>query len=220
MIPKASDNAEPGLFVAAVWRAPVALMLLLVATELGGAWLRDLLCYERGAIGAGQWWRLLTGNFVHLGWYHLFLNELGLVVLVLLCPERLTVGVLARRVVLIGLAMSLCLYALVPRLQNYVGMSGVIHGLFVLGLLPQVRRRDLLSLGCLIFLLGKLGYEQFAGAPVSDEAAIGGSVITDAHFFGAIAAFGYALIFGNWRGGPERGIRAGASARRAAERSA
>ncbi|WP_299688931.1 rhombosortase [Hydrocarboniphaga sp.] len=174
--------------------------------------MRDLLCYQRTAIAAGQWWRLLTGNFVHLGWYHLFLNELGLIVLVLLCPERLSLWVLARRVVLIGLAMSLCLYAFVPGLHSYVGMSGVIHGLFVLGLLPQLRRRDLVSLGCLIFLLGKLGYEQLAGAPVSDEAAIGGSVITDAHFFGAIAALVYALIFGNWRGGPERGARAPATA--------
>jgi rhomboid family GlyGly-CTERM serine protease len=175
-------------------------MLLLLATELGGEPLRALLSYDRAAIEAGQWWRLLTGNFVHLGWYHWFLNELGLMVLVLLCPERLSPMILARRVVLIGLAMSLCLYAFVPRLHHYVGMSGAIHGLFVLGLLPQVRRRDLISLGCLIFLLGKLAYEQFAGAPVSDEVAIGGSVITDAHFFGAIAAFVYALVFGNWRG--------------------
>ncbi len=213
MIAKATDNAEPGLFTLAVWRAPVALMLLLLITELGGDWLRDLLCFERGAIAAGQWWRLETGNFVHLGWYHLFLNELGLIVLVLLCPERLSFAVLARRVLLIGLAMALCLYAFVPRLQNYVGMSGVIHGLFVLGLLPQVRRRDLVSMGCLIFLLGKLGYEQFAGAPVSDEAAIGGSVITDSHFFGALAAFAYASIFGNWRGGAERGTTRSASVR-------
>jgi rhomboid family GlyGly-CTERM serine protease len=204
MISKASDSAEPGLFSRSVWLAPVALMLLLLVTELGGDSVRDLLCYDRVAIGNGQWWRLLTGNFVHLGWYHLFLNELGLIVLVLLCPERLSLLVLARRIALIGLAMSLCLYAFVPRLHDYVGMSGVIHGLFVLGLLPQVRRRDLVSLGCLIFLLGKLSYEQFAGAPVSDEAAIGGSVITDSHFFGAIAAFVYALIFGNWRGGAER----------------
>jgi rhomboid family GlyGly-CTERM serine protease len=182
-------------------------MLLLLAAELGGEPLRALLSYDRAEITGGQWWRLLTGNFVHLGWYHWFLNELGLVVLVLLCPERLSLMILARRVVLIGLAMSLCLYVFVPSLHHYVGMSGIIHGLFVLGLLPQVRRRDLISLGCLLFLLGKLAYEQFAGAPVSDEAAIGGSVITDSHFYGAIAAFVYALIFGNWRGA-ERGNQA------------
>lgn len=207
MISKAYDSAEPGLFTRSVWLAPLVLMLLLLATELGGEPLRELLRYDRAAIAAGQWWRLLSGNFVHLGWYHWFLNELGLLVLVLLCPERLSLMVLARRVLLIGTAMALCLYAFVPRLQNYVGMSGVIHGLFVLGLLPQVRRRDLVSLGCLVFLLGKLGYEQFAGAPVSDETAIGGSVITDSHFFGALSALVYALLFGNWRG-RERGNRA------------
>jgi len=198
------------MFSRSVWLAPVALMLLLLAIETGGEPLRALLSYDRAAITGGQWWRLLTGNFVHLGWYHWFLNELGLLVLMLLCPERLSVVVFARRVVLIGLAMALCLYAFVPNLHHYVGMSGIIHGLFVLGLLPQVRRRDLVSLGCLIFLLGKLGYEQYAGAPVSDETAIGGSVITDSHFFGAAAAFVYALVFGNWRGS-ERGNRDGAA---------
>ena len=34
------------------------------------------------AIAGGEWWRLLTGNLVHLGWWHLFLNEMGLLVLV------------------------------------------------------------------------------------------------------------------------------------------
>src|SRR3954447_25325534 len=105
MITKASDNAEPSLFSRSVWLAPVALMLLLLATGLGGEPLRGLLSYDRAAITAGQWWRLLTGNFVHLGWYHWFLNELGLVVLVLLCPERLSLMILTRRVVLISLAM-------------------------------------------------------------------------------------------------------------------
>ena len=199
--PPSDSRARPG-FAPAIWRAPVALMLLLLGTELGGDALRALLQYDRAAIAGGQWWRLLGDSFVHLGWYHWFLNELGLVVLVLLCPQPLSLFELARRVVLIGLAMALALFWLTPGLQTYVGMSGVIHGLFVLGLLPQIRQRDLVSLGCMLFLVGKLIYEQFAGAPVSDETAIGGHVVTDSHFYGAIAAAIYAAVFGSWRGEP------------------
>lgn len=186
------DKRGDGPFSPAVWRSVLILMTLLLIIEVGGDALRTLLRYDRAAVDAGQWWRLLTGNFVHLGWYHWFLNEMGLAVLVLLCPERLGIAELTRRVLVIGMATTLGLHCLVPGLNRYVGLSGVIHGLFVLGLWPQVLKRDLVSLGCLLFLLGKLGYEQWAGAPVSDEAAIGGSVITDSHFFGAMAACVYA----------------------------
>lgn len=182
----------------AVWGPPLVLMALLLATELLGDTGRQWLAYDRAAIEAGQWWRFLTGNFVHLGWYHWFLNELGLVVLVLLCPEPLPPLVWARRVVLIGIAMCLSLYGFVPGLRSYVGMSGVIHGLFVLGLVPQVRRKDLIAACCLAYLLGKLGWELAFGAPVSDEAAIGGSVVLESHLFGSVAAVLYGLAFGSF----------------------
>ena len=101
----------------------------------------------------------------------------------------------ARRVLLLGIGMSTGLYLLVPGLPAYVGMSGVIHGLFVLGLMPQVLKKDLIALGCLLYLLGKIGYELYAGAPVSDEQAIGGSVVTESHLYGSISAFVYGLVF-------------------------
>lgn len=186
---------------AAVWLAPAALMLLLLGTELLGDWGREILRYDRALILDGQWWRLLSGNFVHLGWYHWFLNEMGLVVLVLLCPEVLPLRVWIRRVLLLGTGMSLGLLTFVPDLTGYVGMSGVIHGLFVLGLVPQVLRRDLIAAGCLLYLLGKIGWELYAGAPVSDETAIGGRVVVESHLLGVVCASLYGVIFSSFRGG-------------------
>lgn len=178
-----------------VWAAPLVLMTLLLVTELLGDWGRHWLRYDRVLIASGEWWRLLTGSFVHLGWWHWFLNEMGLLVLVLLCPERLPAPVWARRLLVLSTGMSLGLYFFVPRVTTYVGMSGVIHGLFVLGLVPQVLKRDLIALGCLAYLLGKLGWELFAGAPVSDEQAIGGSVVLQSHLFGSVVAVAYGLAF-------------------------
>lgn len=177
-----------------VWLVPGLLMLLLLLTELLGDWGRTLLAYDRRLILDGQWWRLLSGNFVHLGWYHLMLNELGLAVLVLLCPEPLSVGAWLRRILFLSVFMSSCLLLFVPELSRYVGMSGVIHGLFVLGLLPQVRRGDLIASGCLLYLVGKIGWELFAGAPVSDESAIGGHVVTESHLYGVVGAALYAAV--------------------------
>lgn len=183
-----------------LWLPPAALMLLLTLIELGGDPLRELLRYDRAAIASGEWWRLLTGNFVHLGWYHWMLNELGLLVLVLLCPDRLSMAVWTRRVVFLGVAMTLGLYYFVPDIRWYVGMSGAIHGLFVLGLVPQALKRDLIAAGCLAYLLGKIGWELFAGAPVSDEQALGGSVLVESHLYGTLAAFVYGVAFRSfWR---------------------
>lgn len=177
------------------WAVPLALMAVLLLTQLFGDSGREWLRYDRGLIAAGQWWRLLTGSFVHLGWWHWFLNEMGLAVLVLLCPQPLALAVWLRRLVFLSVGMSLGLYLWVPRLESYVGMSGVIHGLFLLGLVPQVLKKDLIALGCLVYLLGKLAWEIYSGAPVSDETALGGSVVLESHLFGTLAALVYGLIF-------------------------
>ena len=183
----------------AVWLPPAVVMALILLLGLGGEAARVALRYDHGAIAGGQWWRLLTGNFVHLGWWHLFLNEMGLAVLVLLCPEKLSWAVWVRRLVLLSLGMSAGLYFLTDTAW-YVGMSGVIHGLFVLGLVPQIRKKDLIAAGCLLYLMGKIGWEMWAGVPVSDETAIGGKVLVESHLYGSLSAVVYGLISGAfWR---------------------
>jgi rhomboid family GlyGly-CTERM serine protease len=223
MITNASDNTATTALKnpwteLAVWGSPLALMALIALLALGGEPWIDALRYDRAAIAGGEWWRLLTGNLVHLpgntivwegfrfhGPWHLFLNELGVLVLVLLCPERLSAAVWARRVILLGLGMSLGLYFFAPSLRWYVGLSGVMHGLCLLGLMPQALKKDIVALGCILYLLGKLGYELYAGAPVSDEHAIGGKVALDSHLWGAISGLVYGLVFRSfWK--PERWV--------------
>lgn len=177
------------------WVAPLALMALLLLLELFGDAGRQLLRYDREAIAAGEWWRLLSGNFVHLGWYHWMLNEIGIVVLAMLCPEPLAPAVWLRRLVLIGVGMTACLFAFVPDMVWYVGLSGVMHGLFLLGLMRQSLQRDWIAVACLAYLFGKLAWEMAMGVPVSDEQAIGGKVALESHLYGAVAALVYGLVF-------------------------
>jgi rhomboid family GlyGly-CTERM serine protease len=181
----------------AVWLPPLAIMVVILVLGAGGEPVRLALRYDSVAIAAGEWWRLLTGNLVHLGWWHLFLNEMGLLVLVLLCPEVLPWSVWARRLLCLGLGMSFGLYWFVPQAHWYVGMSGVIHGLFLLGLGRQVvKDRDLIAAGCIAYLVGKIGWELYSGVPVSDEEAIGGKVLVESHLYGTLSALLYGLIFG------------------------
>jgi len=181
----------------AVWLPPAVLIALLLLVACGGEPARELLRYDRAAVVAGEWWRLVTCSFVHLGWWHLLLNEIGVLVLALLCPEPLAAGVWVRRILLLALGMGLALHFLVPTAAWYVGFSGVAHGLFLLGLGRQLKmEKDLIALGCLAFLVGKIGWELFAGVPVSDEQAIGGKVLVESHLYGSLSALLYGLIFG------------------------
>ena len=166
---------------------------------LGGEPLANLLRYDRAAIAAGQWWRLLSGSLVHLGWWHWLFNVLSLVLLVLLCPERLTPLEWLRRLVVLSLGMSLALYFLSPGIQSYVGLSGPVYGLFALGLGRQALRRDEIAIVCLVFLAARIGWELVMGASASETRLIGGKVVAISHVYGVCSALLYALAAYAWR---------------------
>lgn len=188
--------------------APLVLALVIGLCQLGGAMVREALQFDRSAIGQGQWWRLLTNCLVHLGPYHCLLNLLGLAALLVLCPEPLRTREWLRRLVSLAVGTSLLLYAFTPDLETYVGFSGALHGLFLLGLVPMARRGDLIAGGCLLYLFGKLAFELWAGAPVSDEQAIGGRVVTESHLFGTLAALVYGALAGTFGKRPDGGAAA------------
>src|ERR671925_423667 len=51
--------------------------VLLLLPTLSGEPGRLLLSYDREALAAGQWWRLLTAHLIHLDIRHALLNDLG-----------------------------------------------------------------------------------------------------------------------------------------------
>jgi rhomboid family GlyGly-CTERM serine protease len=178
------------------WAIPAGVALLCLLLALGGDPAREMLAYQRDAVSAGQWWRLLSANFLHLGWYHLLLNLLGLWTLLLLCPEPVAVRGWLLRLLVLALAVTSGIHWLAPQWHSYVGFSGVLHGLFLLGLLPQALKRDGIALAALACLAGKLAWEAYSGVPISDEQALGGRVAQEAHWFGIIAALCYAAVAG------------------------
>ncbi|HEV2109858.1 MAG TPA: rhombosortase [Gammaproteobacteria bacterium] len=160
----------------------------------GGEAARLLLRYDRGAILHGEVWRLITGNFVHLGAGHLLEDMAGLVLLWLLFGEvlpgwRTPLAVLAGSMV-VGLGLLLG----DPGVEWYVGISGALDTLWALGALGFIRRRDRFGWVLMGFLLAKLAYEQLWGPLPFSTASSGGTVIVDAHLYGALA--GALLGFG------------------------
>lgn len=192
--------AEPPISSPRVWGPPATLALVSTLLMPGGEHLAQLLRYDRAAVAAGEWWRLLSGNFVHLGWWHLVFNVASLALLVLLCPERLSPQEWLRRVLFIGTGMSLCLYWLTPGLQTYVGLSGLVYGLFVLGLGRQALNRDEIGIACLLFVLVRIGWELVHGASASETELLGGGVVAESHLYGVACALLYAGLTYSWKG--------------------
>ena len=173
----------------------ISLAVVSAAALIGG---RDLLLwlrYERDGILAGEVWRVLTAHIAHLSWAHLGLNIAGLALLWLMFARQLSIGRWAIVVTCSALGVSAGLLAFHPELQWYVGMSGVLHGMFVVGAVAGVcagYRFEWLLLGMVSL---KLIWEQIAGATPATAQIVGGSVIVDAHLYGAFAGLLTMLAF-------------------------
>ena len=193
--------AEDSARAPRVWLPPALLVIVSTVLELLDSRVASVLRYDRLAVDQGQWWRLLTANFVHLGWWHLLLNGLSLVLLVALCPERLSPAEWLRRVIFVGIGMTLGLHLFVPALSTYVGLSGLVYGLFLLGLGRQAAARDAIAIASLVFLACRILWELTIGAPESEQQLIGGGVVAESHLSGVVAAFIYGVAFGVFRNG-------------------
>lgn len=178
-----SEAPPRGQFLRHGW--PLGLVVLcVVLLSAAGDSARYALRYERTAIAAGEYWRLLTGHLVHGSWRHALLNLVGLWLLAGLF--RRTYSAMQWTVIAIAslLAIDAGFWWLEPRLQWYVGLSGVLHGVLAAGAVAWWRvesRRFALALTFIV--IGKLIWEQWQGAlPLSGDLP----VIVDAHLYGAI----------------------------------
>ncbi len=167
------------------WLA-LLLALLSLALASGGDAVTHALRYERELIADGQWWRLLSGNLVHLGWPHLWLNLAGLALIWLLFQPELSARAWSLALLISALSVGLGLWWFNPELDWYVGLSGALHGLFAAGALVALRGARFSDYLLGIVLAVKLIWEQVYGALPSSAEAAGGAVIVDAHLYGAL----------------------------------
>jgi rhomboid family GlyGly-CTERM serine protease len=164
---------------------------VLALLEAGGDPVRDALSYDRAGLQAGQWWRVLSAHFVHLDPNHALLNGMGVVLMWALFARDYSPG----RWVAIYLFSSLCISAGLwlwnPEVSYYVGASGSLHGVMAAGTLAHLRRRDFDGWILAVFIVIKLGFEQYSGAlPFSDS----GTTLVDAHLYGAVGGLVLALF--------------------------
>jgi len=186
-MPRVTANRFAQIAAALQWDRGRWIWLLLIVLWLDavlglGDSVSLILRYDRSAIAAGGWWRLLTAHIVHLDLHHLILNELGLVLMWSLFAEDYDAVEWCIIVLSGALAISSGLWWLSPRVSWYVGASGVLHSVMAAGaakhLVEHAWDRWILTVG----LCAKLAWEQWGGTPAQ-------WIVVDAHLYGACCGF-------------------------------
>lgn len=151
--------------------------------------------YNANLIAQAEVWRLFTGHFLHTNQYHLWLNLAGLVLLWSLHGQYFAYKTYTTMFVFCALLTSVFLYFFSPDLVKYVGLSGVLHGIFVVGALCDIKHKLKSGYLLLIGVIIKIIHEQVYGASGDMVALIDASVAIDAHLFGVISGFVFYLFY-------------------------
>ena len=174
------------------WLAPVLLGLLMLGLHYSG--LHGALVLDRGRIASVEVWRLISAHLAHWSDWHLAMNLAGLAILPLLCETRWSVRRWLLALIVLSLSVSAGILVMAPEIARYAGFSGVLHGLFLLGLVPAARAGDRIALACLLYLVGKILVESISGPLFADPDRVGAAIAQEAHLAGAVGAV--ALLIG------------------------
>src|ERR1700686_5439984 len=164
------------------WIWLLAILLVLDGVLGLGDSVGQLLRYDRSAIAAGGWWRLLTAHIVHWDVRPLVLNELGLVLMWSLFAQDYDAVVWCAIVSAGALAISSGLWWLSPRVAWYVGASGVLHSVMAAGAAKHLAERSWDRWILVTGLCAQLAWEQWGGARAP-------LTVVDAHLYGACSGF-------------------------------
>lgn len=140
------------------WFTAACCVLLLLCYFIPTAF--DLLYFERNLVNSGEWWRLLSSQFVHLDNQHLIYNCGAMLVLGIIIEEEHRLDLII--LLALGLvAVGACLPF--SQLDRYAGLSGAINALVPPAIwLVWARTRSIIPIAIAILYLGRLLWEVFS----------------------------------------------------------
>lgn len=161
--------------------------------------MEDFLQYDREYILSGELWRMVTCHFTHTNWHHLLLNLTGALLIYTLFGSLCSFSLWSLSLAGCITTISTGIFLFHPEVEWYRGLSGVLHGLLTVGLLGGIKKGITIYFIGLLAMVGKLISEVTFGSPLETELAIGASVISEAHIYGAVAGSLIFLIFWGWQ---------------------
>ena len=150
--------------------------------------------FKRDLVEQGDVWLLFSGHIVHLNWSHWMLNMAGLAIVAFFFSAHASVKQWLLVILVSVCVINLGLWWWMTDIYSYVGLSGVLHGLFLYGALREIRFYPASGYVLVMVLLAKLSWEFIYGALPGSEDMTGGRVLTEAHLLGAIGGISVWLL--------------------------
>jgi len=172
------------------------LILFLTSCFLQAFDLVDSWRFNRSLVEQGDVWLLFSGHIVHLNWSHWLLNMAGLSIVAFFFSGHASVKQWLLVILVSAGVISVGIWWWLTDIRFYVGLSGVLHGLFLYGALREIRFYPASGYVLVTVLIGKLLWEFFNGPLPGSEDMAGGRVLTEAHLLGAIG--GISVWFVEW----------------------
>ncbi|MBI1423939.1 MAG: rhombosortase [Gammaproteobacteria bacterium] len=141
-------------------------------------------------------WTGLTCHLLHITFQHYLYNALGLVVIAALFVGVYTWQSCLLTYCLSALTISVGLIWFPAGLHNYAGLSGVLHGWFMMGCLLLLPQQPRLASVLFVLMLIKLVVENVNGGLLSMP---GFTVATRAHLYGVTGGSLSWLCVSLWR---------------------
>jgi rhomboid family GlyGly-CTERM serine protease len=174
----------------------LALGSVLVLCGMFSATADNFLQFDRSRIDNGEWWRLLSGQLVHYGIYHLLMNLAALLVCGYAFLDDFKPGAYACVLLFLGLCVGFGIYWGNPELEYYRGLSGALHGLIIFSLLITLKQTPFINITGLLVVVVKIWHEQQSNYQATSwQQLMPVPVVVDAHLYGAISGFFCALIY-------------------------
>ncbi|WP_227006676.1 rhombosortase [Shewanella donghaensis] len=191
-------HSKGGMYVFAMTISVICCVLFALSlNQATGFNIDKLFAYRYDLIGQGEWWRIATGNILHTNLWHLLMNLAGFWVILFLHEVHYKRHYFKLVSLFISLAIleGLGLYLFFPELKGYVGLSGLLHGLFTFGALLDIRRGYKSGYLLLLGVFAKVSYEMYFGASEGVSELINARVATESHLIGVISGLFCGLVW-------------------------
>ncbi|MBY6212102.1 rhombosortase [Microbulbifer agarilyticus] len=172
----------------------LAVVFLVVLAQLISEHAQNVLRFDREAILAGQYWRLLSAHFLHTNLPHALINAGACAILWHLFKAHLRPLPAAVLLSLMCLLTGTAILFFSPHLTYYVGLSGALHALIVWGCAKDLMHGERFGLAILAGVFAKIAWEQLGGDTSATATLIDAQVAIDAHLWGALAGLILALF--------------------------
>ncbi|WP_241033802.1 rhombosortase [Vibrio maerlii] len=147
--------------------------------------------WNRELIYSGEWWRIVTGNFTHTNLAHLAMNLAGLWLITSIFKPKPSFQLCSIGLLSIGVGIAI----LLSDINIYLGMSGVLHGMFACWALGEALNNRRSSWLLVLGIGLKVGWENTLGTPSATADLIQANVAVEAHLAGLILGLFIATVY-------------------------